>query len=220
MDTDYWEDRWATGDTPWQLEQVNPLLQRFLPDLQLPVGSRVLVPLCGQSLDMLWLRDQGYEVVGIELAEQSIRGFLQHHDLLAETAAFDWGTRYAVSGLHLLCADIFALEAADVGPVDLIWDRAALVALPAEMRADYVRQLLALTPTRPPLLCWTLEYEQPQMAGPPFSVWLDEVEHLLGDKATVTTLLHRDSLARSPGFREAGVSALHERLWLAQWRDR
>ncbi|MCH8550370.1 MAG: thiopurine S-methyltransferase [Natronospirillum sp.] len=220
MDTDYWEDRWATGDTPWQLEQVNPLLQRFLPDLQVASGSRVLVPLCGQSLDMLWLRDQGYQVVGIELSEQSIRGFLEHHDLQAEKASFDWGIRYALPGLDLLHADIFALDAVQVGPVDLIWDRAALVALPQAMRADYIRQLMALTPTRPPLLCWTLEYEQQQVAGPPFSVWLDEVERLLGRDAAVTTLLHRDSLARSPGFREAGVSALQERLWLAQWRDR
>lgn len=217
MHTDYWEARWASGDTPWQLDKVNPLLQRFLPDLQLPLGSRILVPLCGQTVDLLWLRDQGYQVIGIELSRQSIEGFLQHHELQAETDNFDRSIRYAVPGLDLLCADIFALRAEDIGPVDLVWDRAALVALPAEMRAHYVRRLLALTPARPPVLCWTLEYDQQQMEGPPFAVWPDELEALMGEDVTMTTLLHRDILARSPAFAAAGLKALHERLWLARW---
>lgn len=216
MQTEFWLERWAAGETPWQLDRVNPLLEAHADRLGLAPGKRVLVPLCGQTLDLLWLRDQGCETVGVELSAQCLDDFLAQHDLAPGVIRIRTDAGYCdqLPGLTLHCADWFDLDAATLGPIDAIWDRAALVALPDTMRPDYVRQLRALTPNRPPLLCWTLEYDQQQMPGPPFSVWPDELETLLGGDYRRETLLHRDALPRSPAFEAAGLTALHERLSL------
>ncbi len=216
MDPDFWHERWAAGETPWHMDRVNPLMEAHADRLALAPGKRVLVPLCGRTLDLLWLRDQGCEAVGVELSAECLEGFLHQHDLTDAAARVPTPAGHCLNlpGLTLHCADWFDLDAQTLGPIDAIWDRASLVALPQGMRADYAQQLRALTPNRPPLLCWTLEYDQQQMAGPPFAVWPEELNRLMGNDYCRETLLYRDILARSPAFQAAGLTALHERLTL------
>mgnify|MGYP000992455332 CR=1 FL=1 len=66
MDHGFWLERWRNGQIGFHNSEVNGMLLRH--HAQLGAAARVLVPLCGKSLDMGWLAAQGHEVVGIELS--------------------------------------------------------------------------------------------------------------------------------------------------------
>ncbi|HKJ87077.1 MAG TPA: thiopurine S-methyltransferase, partial [Gammaproteobacteria bacterium] len=80
-------------------------------------------------------------------------------------------------------------------------------------RPAYARKMRELLPDRPPMLCWTLEYPQEQMDGPPFSVRQAEVEELFGDAYELEPLRDWDVIDESERFRERGLKELHERVY-------
>ena len=73
MHAEFWQARWARSEIGFHLPEVNPYLQQYWPALGLPEGARVLVPLCGKSLDLVWLVEQGHAVIGVELAERAVQ---------------------------------------------------------------------------------------------------------------------------------------------------
>lgn len=217
MQPEFWLDRWQNDQLGWHMDQVNPHLPQHLDQLALSPGKRVFVPLCGKSLDMLWLQQtHGLEVIGVDLAEKCCEVFFADHDLNPEVSREGQFIRYQSPGITLWCGDVFDLTPEHLGRIDAVWDRAALVALPPGMRKAYAGQLLALTPNRPPVLCWTLEYDQAERNGPPFSVELSEVEQLFGKQYRIATLTHQDAMANTPKYRERGLSRMMERILLMQ----
>jgi len=85
---------------------------------------------------------------------------------------------------HLCCADFFALRREHVAPAALVYDRAALVALPGPQQGRYLAQLCALMPPAFKGLLVTLEYDQSEMQGPPFAAPSAALmRHLAGDGA-------------------------------------
>ncbi len=217
MQPEFWLDRWQNDQLGWHMDRVNPHLPQHLDQLSLSSGQRIFVPLCGKSLDMLWLQQtRGLEVVGVDLAEKCCEVFFAEHELTPTVSREGDFIRYQAAGITLWCGDVFDLTAEHLGQIDAIWDRAALVALPPAMRQAYAGQLLALTPNRPPVLCWTLEYDQTERAGPPFSVELAEVEALFGQQYQVKSLIHQDAMANSAKYRERGLSRMMERILLLQ----
>ena len=75
MDEQFWQARWAENQIGFHQRETNPYLERYWSQLQLPAGCQVLVPLCGKTLDMLWLAAQGHRVLGVELAERAVEDF-------------------------------------------------------------------------------------------------------------------------------------------------
>ena len=75
MQPEFWHDRWQRNQIGFHQEQVNPCLERLWPQLELPRGARVLVPLCGKSLDLSWLAASGFEVLGVELSQTAVEQF-------------------------------------------------------------------------------------------------------------------------------------------------
>ena len=214
MDRQFWIERWQAGQIGFNKSEVNPRLLTHRAVLPKAEGARVLVPLCGKSVDMIWLAQQGYEVVGVELSEIAVRDFFREQQLTAQVSSSPAGlTRYRAGALTLLCGDFFALERADLGHVDAFYDRAALVALPSELRARYAAQLRTLLPARVLGLLVTFEYEQTQMNGPPFAVLEAEVRALYEPEFLVEPLASYDILDDEPRFRQAGLSALSERVY-------
>ncbi|WP_221798807.1 thiopurine S-methyltransferase [Oceanobacter mangrovi] len=184
MDASFWHDKWERGQIGFHQPHANPLLLRNWPQMPVTPGQRVFLPLCGKSLDLAWLLSEGYEVVGAELSELAIAQLFEELGVVAEvTDVSDQAVAGAAvklwqaDGLKIFVGDIFALTAEMIGPVDAIYDRAALVALPEAMRQQYARHLIDLTAGVPQLLiCFV--YDQSQMSGPPFSVTTSEVhEH-------------------------------------------
>ncbi len=174
MDRDFWLEKWEKNQLAFHEGAPNTLLTAHFGELEVPAGGTVFVPLCGKSHDMLWLRAQGYRVVGAELSRLAVEQFFAENGLTPTITKAGWFERFESEGIAILLGDLFELDDATLGPVDAIYDRAALVALPEAMRKRYAAYLIALTNTAPQFLV-TFEYDQAIMPGPPHSVTEAEV---------------------------------------------
>jgi thiopurine S-methyltransferase len=181
MDATFWQQRWKENKTSFHEERPNALLSQHFHRLSLDSGSRVFVPLCGKSNDLAWLSERGHRVVGIELNQAAVEEAFSRMDRVPDVSEVGSLTLYRSDNFELFVGDVFDLSADLMGPVDAIYDRAALVALPAEMRRAYAAHLTALTNAAPQFLV-SYEYDQSQVDGPPFSVTGEEIGTLYGDR--------------------------------------
>jgi thiopurine S-methyltransferase len=214
MHKDFWQQRWARNEIGFHLGEVNPYLQRYWPSLDVPAGAQVLVPLCGKSLDMVWLAGQGYRVLGVELAETAVVAFFAEQGLLAEIDQVGEFRRYRSGAIEVLCGDFFNLTAADLLECRALYDRAALIALPVPMRERYAAHLESILPPACAGLLVTLDYPQEQMSGPPFAVGEAELQRVLAEPQWSVQLLEaRDVLGENWRFLQRGLSRLEERVY-------
>ena len=179
MDAPYWRDRWAQNQIAFHESKVNPLLVEYFDQLSLPAGSRIFVPLCGKTIDIHWLRSRGHRVAGAELSELAVQQLFMELGITPSCAVIGQVTRYSAAGIDIFQGDIFDLSRGDLGAVDGLYDRGALVALPEPLRRRYARHLAAIT-DRAMQLPIGITYEQELLAGPPFSVNGAEVQRLYG----------------------------------------
>ncbi|NKQ11813.1 thiopurine S-methyltransferase [Pseudomonas sp. SST3] len=211
MDEGFWQRRWARNEIGFHLNEVNPYLRRHWPDLRLAEGARVLVPLCGKSLDLAWLAQQGFAVLGVELSERAVEDFFDEQGLIADVSVQGGFKVYRAGALEIRCGDFFALTPGDVADCQALYDRAALIALPPEMRQRYVEHLANILAPDCQGLLVTLDYEQAQMSGPPFAVSEAEVRRSLGLRWKIELLERVDVLSEDNWkFLERGLTRLEE----------
>lgn len=177
MDADFWLQRWDNNQIGFHASEVNPLLVKHFQALSLVEGKRVFLPLCGKTLDIAWLLSRGYRVAGAELSKQAIEQLFIGLGVEPAILESDSLEHYQAKNIDIFVGDIFELSSQVLGPVDAIYDRAALVALPAAMRERYAAHLIEITNNSPQLLI-TFEYDQRLVEGPPFSVSNDMVDQL------------------------------------------
>lgn len=213
MHPDYWLERWQKNEIGFHQAETNFHLQEFWARLGIPKSGPVLVPLCGKSRDMLWLRAQGHPVFGVEISALAVQSFFSENTLQPTITLDGAFERWDADGLTLLRGDFFDLSAAQLGTVTGVYDRASLVALPPELRQRYARHLCNKLPPTAPVLLVTMDYEQAQMPGPPFSVSEAEVRALYSEHYDVKTLYTKDILVEQPRFRERGLTRLDERAY-------
>ncbi|ETK19883.1 MULTISPECIES: thiopurine S-methyltransferase [Pseudomonas] len=213
MEPTFWQERWARNQIGFHLPEVNPYLQRHWPQLALAEGSKVLVPLCGKSLDLMWLASHGLRVMGVELSEQAVEAFFSEQNLVPRITRRNAFTVYQADLIEVWCGDFFALDAEALIGCAALYDRAALIALPPLMRAQYAEQLSRLLPSGCQGLLITLDYDQTQKAGPPFAVTDEEVKVLFGSDWTLRVLQEQDVLQESWKFVQEGVTQLDERVY-------
>ena len=72
MNKEFWLNKWRIKQIGFHRSQPNPALINYCSLLNLPQNSRIFVPLCGKTLDIAWLLQQGYQVVGIDLSPIAI----------------------------------------------------------------------------------------------------------------------------------------------------
>lgn len=213
MDAEFWLKRWQEGATGFHMTRVTPLLSKHWPSLNLPAGARVLVPLCGKSLDMVWLAAQGYQVLGVELAPIAVQQFFSEQGLRPIEHDSPSGRHYVAGQIEIICGDIFDLDAATLASCSASYDRGALVALPESMRADYVEHIYGNLAADYRGMLLTLEYDQSAMAGPPFSVPEPELRALFDAHTRVSLLDRMDIIDKEPKFAERGLKALDSAAW-------
>jgi thiopurine S-methyltransferase len=210
MEPKFWQERWARNQIGFHLPEVNPYLLRYWSALGLAQGAKVLVPLCGKSLDLMWLASNGYHVLGVELSEQAVETFFSEQNLTPRITRHGVFKVYQADLIEIWCGDFFALDAGALADCTALYDRAALIALPPLMRAQYAEQLNSLLRPGCQGLLITLDYDQTQKAGPPFAVPDDEVKVLLGFQWNLEVLDTRDILGESWKFVQDGVTRLEE----------
>lgn len=211
MEQSFWQARWDADQIGFHQPDYNAHLVAHWRRLGVAPGSRVFVPLCGKSRDLLWLRARGHEVVGVEWSETAVRAFFDENELVAERVVTGGVCAWQTEGLTLYCGDFFALDAVQVGHLSAVFDRAALIALPPEIRARYASRLTALCQPDTRMLLVTLAYEPGRHAGPPFSVDEADVhERYAAD-------WHLEVLTSRPGNGPRDVPVT-ERVYLASRR--
>lgn len=211
MDPAFWRASWQEGRIGFHMPEANPDLVTHGPLLLAGGPKRVLVPLCGKTVDLDWLARQGHQVTGVELCELAAQAF--HAEQRREPTHATEGayTAWRSDGVRMLVGDVFDLPALGES-FDVIWDRAATVALPPAMRARY-RDVLHQVGAGGELLLVTFSYDPAVMSGPPFSVGADEVR----SSYEQVELLHEEDVIDSvPQFRERGHRSWIKRVWRAR----
>jgi thiopurine S-methyltransferase len=208
MDEQFWLQRWQEGRTGFHSEKTSPLLVRHWPSLSLPAGSRVLVPLAGKSVDMIWLRDRGHRVLGVELSPMAVEQFFDESGLQPTVHESSAGRHFVAGDIELICGNIFDLGASELADCAGVYDRAALIALPADMRKRYAAHLSQFLPGHCQILLITLDYAQDEMDGPPFAVGEAEVDAIYEQDWAIEVLERRNTLSEEPGLAARGMTAL------------
>ena len=174
MDAQFWHQRWKNNEIGFHEGKPNALLVKYVHELSLLKARRLFLPLCGKTLDIGWLLSKGYRVAGAELSQLAIEQLFMELGLQPNITKVDTVERWSAKHLDIFVGDIFAVSRQILGPVDAVYDRAALVALPADTRTHYTAHLIEIAKKAPQLLI-TFEYDQRVMDGPPFSVSHEEV---------------------------------------------
>ncbi|MEC7121076.1 MAG: thiopurine S-methyltransferase [Pseudomonadota bacterium] len=220
MQAAFWLERWQNQETGFHQSSTHPWLVEFFQHLSDDPSnqnrpSKVFVPLCGKSLDMVWLAGQGCSVVGVELAESAVQAFFAEQQLSADLHTADQLTAYQHDPFTLWQGDFFALNPAHLAGASCFYDRAALVALPPSMRQAYVAHLSQLLPAQARGLLITFDYDQNTVEGPPFAVPEAELKQLYAGWY-LTHLASRELISDSPKFSAQGLQSFVEHCWLLQ----
>lgn len=216
---EFWEERWAQNRTAWHQSSVHPALIDRWADAAVQSGSKVFVPLCGASIDMVWLADRGHRVVGSELSEIGVRRFFEAVGLLPTTSSVGDATVFEAGPYELWCGDLFDLPPEAVADVAGVYDRASLVALPAALRWRYGDLMASLVPAQATMFLLTFVYDDTEMDGPPFSVDAAQVDELYSGSFDVELVADEHVLERNGDLASRGLSSLREQLHLLRRRS-
>lgn len=181
MEHQFWKDRWELNQIGFHQTEINTYLSQHWSELGLLDNAPVFVPLCGKSLDMLWLREQGHDVLGIELFEVALDAFFSENDIIPTKERTERFVEFKADHLRLLAGDFFHLQAEDLDGINAVYDRAALIAFPPEMRAQYANHMSQLLKPGAHIMLIAMEYKDGVLKGPPFSVNEAEVHQLYAE---------------------------------------
>ncbi|WP_413477661.1 thiopurine S-methyltransferase [Vibrio hibernica] len=212
QDQEFWHNKWAENKIGFHLVDVNPLLPQFWPQVQPTQAQSVLVPLCGKSEDLTWLATQHKSVTGVELSNIAVRSFFAEHLYTPMvTSLSSQHELYQFDELSIYTGDFFT---APLESYDLIYDRAAMIALSPALRVQYVERLKSLIKPKGKILLIALDYDQSEMQGPPFNVSESEICQLYSDMKV--TRLHRDEADDKHPKIQNGLSRFAEEVWLIE----
>ncbi|NGP77589.1 thiopurine S-methyltransferase [Balneolaceae bacterium YR4-1] len=217
MEISYWKSRWNKGNTGWHMQQVYPNLLAYWPELQLERDATVLVPLCGKSLDLLWLQNQGHRVIGVDVSQNAAEQFFRENGLDYHTSPKASFTVYQGQDISIWCGDFMKLKRSFLPEISAVYDKAALIALTQQQRKLYAKKVIEMCDRDTKILLNTFEYEQEEMNGPPFAVFPEELEELYGKHFTIS-LLHEESIFEDlVKFHRRGLSSyLIEKVYQLQ----
>jgi len=208
MNSSFWHQRWEKNEIGFHEDKPNPLLVKHFHELAVARGRRIFVPLCGKTLDISWLLSRGYRVAGAELSQLAIEQLFMELGMQPEITTVGNVEQWSANNLDIFVGDIFAVSEKMLGPIDAVYDRAALVAFPEDMRKRYTAHLTDVT-TKSPQLLICYEYDQSLMDGPPFSVNNEEVHR---HYATTYDLTLLSSTEVAGGLK--GKGPVKEDVWL------
>ncbi len=213
MEEDFWHNAWENGRQGWHQSSVNLHLETWWENLQTNKSDPVFVPLCGKSKDMLWLLEQGHPVTGVEINEGAVATFFDENQILHTREDVHGFQLYSNKDLKIFTGDFFKLSGGQLKQIKLVFDRAALIALPPAMRQDYAAKMAEILPIGCKIFLITVVYDQSKMSGPPFSVEDEEVYGLFEASFNVNKVESSDDPALLGGLLKRGLSSLIENVW-------
>lgn len=167
---DFWLARWQEGNISFHKSEIHPELIEFFPRLALHPGEVVLVPLCGKTKDLMFLRSMKAEVVGAELSPLAVESFFNENSISFEQRPDGEHVLYTGDGISIFCGNFFNLRADQLRQIRAVYDRASLIALPPAIRQQYAQKLTELLPKGATYLLLTMDFPEGTHEGPPFAV--------------------------------------------------
>lgn len=216
MDISFWLQRWQQGQIGFHQSEASPYLVQYWQEfIQEPIP--VLVPLCGKSLDMLWLRQQGHTIIGVEAVGQAVSEFFSENHLEVNRKSIADFEVWSNEGIEIFQGDFFHFTKENIGTDVCVYDRAAMIALPENMRSSYVSHVSQLLPSKSKMFLVTMVYPQDKMDGPPFSVSEEVVSNLYGKEYEILDKKQFDIL-QEHSFKERGIDYLYEEIYFLERR--
>lgn len=219
MRTDFWLNVWENGQINFHNSKTNPFLMKFWPRLGLNAGDPAFVPLCGKSIDMVWLAEQMHPVIGVELSPLAAEAFFEENDIEVEVNAAGPFTIWQGGDIELYVGDFFELTAEQLQDVRGVFDRAAIVALPETMRRDYAQHLGKHLSAGAKILLFAFEYDQEKKPGPPHSVPTAEIKRIFSPDFTIEKLDQRELIKKAPGMQRAGLTSFEQHVYLLERKE-
>ena len=206
-----WESRWQEGRIGFHLPEVNPYLIRHYREFLKNSPENVFVPLCGKTLDLPWLANIAKKVVGVELVSKAVEEFFTENKIFRSIQSAGKLQLFKSDTIDIFKGDFFDLTQEHTGFFEAIYDRGSIVALDSPERQKYAEHLLSFLVPGGRLLLITLEYEQDQMSGPPFSVPDKEIEMLFSQYGRLELFETSDIL--DIRLRKKGLDGILERVY-------
>lgn len=211
-----WLEFWKNNETNWHSDVVTQELEEYLGLLKLEPGDKVFFPLCGKSLDMTYILNQGFSVIGVELSEIGIKQFFHENGLdftISQVGEFDL---YSANNIEIYCGDFFSLTSKYLYGVKAVFDRKSLIALDLNLRQKYVKHLNDIISLGVRILLITLHYPQHQISGPPFSVDKSEVESLFSMAFNYQELKSFEDIENGSKLERSGVDYIENAAYCLQ----
>ncbi len=210
-----WKERWINGKTGWHGSEVNSNLIKHIHSIEPLNNAKILVPLCGKSLDMEWLAAKGASVVGVDLVREPLEQIFQDRNSVVQEDSIQGIAKLSDETLTVFHANIFDFNLDIDGPFDIIYDRAALVALSPENRERYVNHSLELLKPNGRILLITYDAPKKDLEGPPFPVRKNSVPTLFS-AASQCTLLNQYTVTsdEEPRLKERNLDWSRTEVWL------
>ncbi len=213
MDPAFWFENWEKGQTGFHLKEVNPVLLRHWKDLGLDAVPSVLVPLCGKSVDLPFLKSLGHNVIGIELSPIAVEEFWAELGVFPQKKVHQSLTSWESDKIQIIEGDFFSVSPENIDRPSVVYDRAALVAMPPELQSQYAAHLAKLSQDAPIFLV-TFDYRTEEMSGPPFPITRTRLGELFAERYEIALIETRDALTENAGLASRGLKSLSESVWI------
>ena len=203
-----WAERWREDRIGWHVNEVNAVLVAHGDSLlSESEENRVMVPLCGKTLDMVYFAKHRSvaRVVGIDGIQKALDEFIKEQPDLGIQAGEPTECFATMHGdkISLLKGDFFQLSTTATGAkFHAVLDRGSLIAIEPTLREAYVKVMgdVVLAPGGKILLV-TVENENTKREGPPFFMTESDVRQLYECQAWVASVqvLNPDNNVRDGG---------------------
>ncbi len=212
MEPDYWIEGWEQGRTGFDQSEPHRWLPEHWASVEVANDAVVFVPLCGKTVDMVWLAEQGHRIIGVEVSEIAVVGFFDMVGLTPEVEVIGPLSAYRAGPYEIWRGDLFEVPATVFDRVDVVYDRASIVALPPQIRQRYTQMLSTQLRGDAPWYLVSFTYDQSEMDGPPFSVTLEEIDALLANEFDIETVVDESVIERAAAMQERGLTEMRETL--------
>ncbi|MFY0642611.1 MAG: thiopurine S-methyltransferase [Bermanella sp.] len=213
MEAQFWLNKWQKNEIGFHLPKPHPWLIALWPQLsQQQDNLHVFLPLCGKTLDIDFFLQLGYQVTANELSEDAVKSVFERLGLQPSVTPWEGGQCYQAENLTIYAGDFFKLTPVQLDKVQWVYDRAALIALPQNMRGLYTQHLTQLCPSAQQCLI-TLDYQQSLMQGPPFALSDNEVKQHYQASYAITELKSANIIEHEPRFAQNGLPELFQRVY-------
>lgn len=154
--------------------------------------KRVFIPLCGKSLDMLYLTDQGHEVVGVEFSDFAVKSFFEDSKLDYTKEAIKnfviWKSKDPAKNVTIYQGDFYEVESKTLGFFDVVWDRGSFTAINIDDRELYTDIMFQIMKPSARYLVQVCKYDGSLYGGPPHYVTEHAMKSTFGRKCNFEKL--------------------------------